>query len=71
METIISHIAAELNMDPMDVQQQNLAATGLPFGPTNVYADTILPLLKAKSMLDQRKLEVAQFNKVRIQMNSE
>ncbi|KAF2353566.1 CO dehydrogenase flavoprotein C-terminal [Trinorchestia longiramus] len=62
VETIIEHVAAQLNMDPLAVREINLLPDSPDKGP-NVFKNSILPLLKEKADIDRRKRRVAQFNK--------
>lgn len=67
----MDHIAAYLGKDPLEVRELNLAEAGAErpgFKPVakNVFKDDILPLLKTSADLENRKLEVAAFNAVRM-----
>ncbi|XP_018017026.2 xanthine dehydrogenase 2 [Hyalella azteca] len=63
IETIVDHVAVHLNKDPLEVREVNLTPTVQPNNQANVFKDSILPLLKEKAMIAQRKQEVEQFNK--------
>lgn len=65
IENVLEHVAYFLNKDPLEVREANLApdAPEEKGGP-NVFRSSILPLLKEKAMIDQRKLEIVEFNKV-------
>ncbi|KAK7068648.1 hypothetical protein SK128_018895, partial [Halocaridina rubra] len=68
IENIIEHIAHFLNKDPLEVREANLVPEQVPrlWAPPhekNVVKEDILPLLKEKSSLTQRKQEVENFNK--------
>ncbi|XP_018020416.2 xanthine dehydrogenase, partial [Hyalella azteca] len=66
-ENIMDHVAAELGKDPLEVREiniLNIADEKQPAdGGPNVFKTSILPVLKEKAMLEQRKLEVEQFNR--------
>lgn len=67
IEEIMEHVAAAANMDPLELKELNLAPDMKPEnGGPNVFGTSILPLLKQKAMISQRKAEVEAFNKVRI-----
>lgn len=65
IENVLEHVAYFLNKDPLEVREVNLAPDAPEDkGGPNVFRSSILPLLKEKAMVDQRKLEIQQFNKV-------
>ncbi|KAK7081739.1 hypothetical protein SK128_005861 [Halocaridina rubra] len=68
MENIIERVAHFLNKDPLEVREQNMIQPNmkrfvLPPHERNVVMEDILPLLKEKSSLVERKKQVEDFNK--------
>ncbi|XP_068204376.1 uncharacterized protein [Palaemon carinicauda] len=67
IENIIEHIAHFLKKDPLEIREMNMVPAGVPRLMTpphekNVAADDVIPLLKEKGSLEQRKQDVKQFN---------
>ncbi|CAL4088500.1 unnamed protein product [Meganyctiphanes norvegica] len=61
-ENIMEHIATYLQLDPLEVRKANMLTM---LGPVerNVLVEDILPILEKKIMYQQRKQEIASFNK--------
>lgn len=74
VENIIERMAHYLKKDPLEVRLINMVPPEVPrlmIPPhvKNVVNDDILPLLKQKSMYQQRKEDVEIFNKVQVSLS--
>lgn len=71
MEFVMDHIAHKLNMDPVELRLKNLLkdgdplVTGVTFEGGNP-TEAMVKTLKKKSCYDKRKLEIEEFNEVRL-----
>ena len=71
IETIVEHVAEELNKDPLEIRELNFTTEtkrNKNIGPQseNLAATSIVPILKEQAMYKTRRAQVEQFNKVKL-----